>query len=342
MWALFGDVDMDYDLDRNPQEQPSLAEMTKTALSKLSQDKDGFFLLVEGSKVDWAAHDNDPAALPNEFLAFDKACGVALDFARRHGNTAVIIVPDHGNSGFSIGRRDLNDYSRQPLRKLFGQVNQYKRSADGMERLINAQPFDSLRSLWQTYQGIDLSAEEYGQIINCKGYKPSPIPEDMRQPDKSSSLYSPYLSVIITKILTKHTPFGWTTGGHTGEDVFLAVYNPNNQRPLGFTTNTELAHYMQSLWSMDQTKMDNFTDQIFARHKDVFAGYQCTIQKSEEKDVWPILTVSNPANGKSLTARAFSNIIETGGKQVQLPSVITYVDRNDMFYLPKTLDKYLK
>ena len=342
MWALFGDVDMDYDLDRNPQEQPSLAEMTETALSKLSKDKDGFFLMVEGSKVDWAAHDNDPAALPNEFLAFDKACGVALDFARRNGNTAVIIVPDHGNSGFSIGRRDLNDYSRQPLRKLFGQVDKYKRSADGMERLINEQPFDSLRSLWKTYQGIDLSPEEFSQIVNCKDYKPSPIPEEMRQPDKTSSLYSPYLSVIITKILTKHTPFGWTTGGHTGEDVFLAVYNPNNQRPLGFTTNTELAHYIQSLWSMDQTKMDRFTDQIFARHKDVFAGYQYTIKRSEEKNVWPELIVSNPANGKSLTVRSFSNVVEVGDKQVQLPSVITYVDRNDMFYLPKSLSSYLK
>ena len=164
----------------------------------------------------------------------------------------------------------------------------------------------------------------------------------MRQPDKTSSLYSPYLSVIITKILTKHTPFGWTTGGHTGEDVFLAVYNPNNQRPLGFTTNTELAHYIQSLWSMDQTKMDRFTDQIFARHKDVFAGYQYIIKRSEEKNVWPELIVSNPANGKSLRVRSFSNVVEVGDKQVQLPSVITYVDRNDMFYLPKSLSSYLK
>ena len=341
MWALYGDADMDYDIDRNPDEQPSLAEMTRTAIDKLSKDKEGFFLLVEGSKVDWAAHANDPAGLPNEFLAFDEACGVALDFAKRDGNTVVVVVPDHGNSGFSFGRRDLGDYSRKSLETLLGPVDKFKRTADGMEALINAQPFDSLRSLFKHYEGIDLTPEEYNLIINCKDYKQSPIPEEMRKSDKTSPLYSSYLSGIITKILTKYTPFAWTTGGHTGEDVFLAVYNPNNQRPLGYTTNVQLAHYIQKLWNM-HGKMDAFTNQIFARHKDVFAGYDMTITHSEKENEWPVLTVKNTANGKTLTAYAFSNIIEVNGKREQLPSVITYVDRNDMFYLPRNLAERLK
>lgn len=341
MWALYGDVDMDYDIDRNPDEQPSLAEMTRTAIDKLSKDKDGFFLLVEGSKVDWAAHANDPAGLPNEFLAFDEACGVALDFAQRDGNTVVIVVPDHGNSGFSFGRRDLGDYSRKSLDTLLGPVDKFKRTADGMEALINSQPFDSLRSLFKQYEGIDLTPEEYSLIINSKDYRQSPIPEEMRKSDKTSPLYSSYLSGIITKILTRYTPFAWTTGGHTGEDVFLAVYNPHNQRPLGYTTNVQLAHYIQKLWNM-HGKMDTFTDQIFARHTDVFVGYDITITKSEEQNVWPVLTVTNPRNGNTLTAYAFSNIIEVNGKQEQLPSVVTYVDRNDMFYLPRNLADKLK
>lgn len=341
MWALYGDVDMDYDIDRNPDEQPSLAEMTRTAIDKLSKDKDGFFLLVEGSKVDWAAHANDPAGLPNEFLAFDEACGVALDFAQRDGNTVVIVVPDHGNSGFSFGRRDLGDYSRKSLETLLAPVDKFKRTADGMEALINSQPFDSLRSLFRQYEGIDLTPEEYSLIINSKDYRQSPIPEEMRKSDKTSPLYSSYLSGIITKILTRYTPFAWTTGGHTGEDVFLAVYNPHNQRPLGYTTNVQLAHYIQKLWNM-HGKMDTFTDQIFARHTDVFVGYDITITKSEEQNVWPVLTVTNPRNGNTLTAYAFSNIIEVNGKQEQLPSVVTYVDRNDMFYLPRNLADKLK
>ena len=106
MWALYGDREMAYDLDRNPEEQPSIAEMTSKAIEKLSQNEKGFFLMVEGSKVDWAAHGNDPIGMATDMLAFDKACGVALDFARKNGETAIVIMPDHGNSGISIGRRD--------------------------------------------------------------------------------------------------------------------------------------------------------------------------------------------------------------------------------------------
>ncbi|MBZ4663408.1 MAG: putative secreted protein [Caloramator sp.] len=62
IWGMFADVDMAYDIDREKTraEEPTLAEMTKKAIEVLSKDKDGFFLMVEGSKIDWAAHANDP------------------------------------------------------------------------------------------------------------------------------------------------------------------------------------------------------------------------------------------------------------------------------------------
>nr|WP_274378705.1 alkaline phosphatase [Desulforamulus profundi] len=56
IWGMFSPTSLSYDMDRNPAEQPSLAEMTAKAIEVLSKDKDGFFLMVEGSKVDWAAH----------------------------------------------------------------------------------------------------------------------------------------------------------------------------------------------------------------------------------------------------------------------------------------------
>lgn len=347
LWALFGGIDMDYDIDRDTTKQPSLAEMTKIAIQKLSKNKEGFFLMVEGSKVDWAAHANDPAALVTDFLAFDEACGVAIDYARKDGNTTVIIVPDHGNSGFSIGRADLGNYSGSSIEKLFGQLNSYRRSSDGMVRLINSQPYDSLRSLFRQYENIDLSAEEVNVIINCKEYRQSPIAEADRQPQKSSRLYSSSLGSIIRKILTAHTYFGWTTGGHTGEDVFLAVYDPKNYRPMGMNKNTQLASYIQSLWGMNG-KMDDFTAKIFAPHKKVFENYTYTITHSDKKDTWPILTVTNPANGRSLWVQANTNLIHVysnariRAEEVEIPSVAIYVDRNDMFYLPADLAKYLK
>src|SRR5690554_8200291 len=73
VWALFGEKALPYNIDRNPDRVPSIAEMTTKALEILSEKENGFFLMVEGSQVDWAAHANDAATMINEYLAFDEA-----------------------------------------------------------------------------------------------------------------------------------------------------------------------------------------------------------------------------------------------------------------------------
>jgi len=82
LWAMFAPSALAYDFDRDPSKEPSIAEMTKKAIELLSQDEDGFFLMVEGSKVDWAAHANDPIGIISDVLAFDEAVGVALDLQK--------------------------------------------------------------------------------------------------------------------------------------------------------------------------------------------------------------------------------------------------------------------
>lgn len=87
-------------------EEPRLLEMTRTALSILEKNGSGFFLLVEGSQVDWANHDNDLPYQIGETLEFDRAVEVVLNWTAaeksREDNTLVIIVPDHGCGGFAI------------------------------------------------------------------------------------------------------------------------------------------------------------------------------------------------------------------------------------------------
>ena len=180
MWALFGDRDMAYDIDRDPAQQPSIEEMTKKALDKLSKNENGFFLMVEGSKVDWAAHGNDPVGMLTDYLAFDKACRVALDFARRDGNTLVVMVSDHGNSGFSLGRRDCKGYDKLTKDQLFGTVTQIKLSADGFAKKLNEEPSSAVQDIFRQYAGFELTDEELQTLYHCKGYKNSPIPENER------------------------------------------------------------------------------------------------------------------------------------------------------------------
>ncbi|MEG0836011.1 MAG: alkaline phosphatase, partial [Christensenellaceae bacterium] len=80
VYGLFAPYMMEYDIDRLrfAPEQPSLSEMTDKSIEILSQNKKGFFLMVEGSKVDWAAHTNDPAAAVSEYRAFDEAVKSAV------------------------------------------------------------------------------------------------------------------------------------------------------------------------------------------------------------------------------------------------------------------------
>ncbi|MBN2519837.1 MAG: alkaline phosphatase, partial [Bacteroidales bacterium] len=79
-----------------------LPNATEVAIKILNQSENGFFLMVEGSQIDWAAHDNDEKYLLAELIDFDAAVGKALDFAEKDGNTLVIITADHETGGLAI------------------------------------------------------------------------------------------------------------------------------------------------------------------------------------------------------------------------------------------------
>ena len=84
-----------------------LPEATRLAIEQLSVANRGFFLMVEGSQIDWGGHANDVDYIVREMLDFDKAVGVALDFAERDGNTLVVVTADHETGGFAINGGDL-------------------------------------------------------------------------------------------------------------------------------------------------------------------------------------------------------------------------------------------
>jgi alkaline phosphatase len=82
--------------------EPSLAEMTGKAIELLSKDKDGFFLMVEGSQIDWAGHANNIDYNIRQTLLFDLAVKEALEFAQKHKDTLVIVTADHECGGLMV------------------------------------------------------------------------------------------------------------------------------------------------------------------------------------------------------------------------------------------------
>ena len=89
----------------------SLGDLTLIALNHLSTNKNGFVLMVEGSQIDWAEHDDDSDYLLSELKDFTTAVNTALDFAEKDGNTLVIVTSDHETGGMAItdGSYDASD-----------------------------------------------------------------------------------------------------------------------------------------------------------------------------------------------------------------------------------------
>lgn len=340
MWSLFGDMDMPYDIDRDPLKMPSLAEMTSTAIKHLDDDDEGFFLMVEGSKVDWAAHANDPVGIATEFLAFDRACQVALDFAKKDGNTVVIMTSDHGNSGLSIGVQGLNNYSGASQDKLFGPLVRVKKTADGIAAILQEVPFAQASEIFRKEAGIELTTEDLAQLQHVDGYKQSPLPVSERNigKGKKEALYSGSLSSFVAHIFRKNMYFGFTTFGHTGEDVFLAVYAPEDtQRMMGFNTNIELHDYMRALLGLE-TSMITLTDKYFAPHDKVFKGMNVTIKGKKPEDKQLIVR----HKGKTMTISAFSADVQLNKKKFRTKTPAVYVDKKDLFYIDISLLDELK
>ena len=102
MLGLFNNDNMLFETDRFGSNEPSLAEMTGKALDVLKSNKDGFFLMVEGGRIDNAAHRNDVASLVFEGIAFDEAVKVAYEFQKRNTDTLLIITGDHETGGLAI------------------------------------------------------------------------------------------------------------------------------------------------------------------------------------------------------------------------------------------------
>lgn len=121
IWATFhsGAHHLPYDhkygynydnVDDTAKKTPTLAEMTQQSIDILEEDPDGFFLMVEGSKIDYGCHHGKASEYVGDYIAFDEAFHVAVEYAKKRTDTAVIAVPDHNTGVTSIPTgNQLND-----------------------------------------------------------------------------------------------------------------------------------------------------------------------------------------------------------------------------------------
>lgn len=261
--GLFADHDIPYEIDRRTQGDvyPSLDEMARTALRALSdatQDSDkGFFLMIEGSRIDHAGHANDPAAQVHEVMAYDAAFASVLDFLEKDPVDGIVVgTSDHETGGLATARQLHTSYpeyhwfpaglanashSAEHLAyQLHHHISGHQSSTTSLSTISNPPKYNRedlesyiRSSLIQQGLGIhDASDEEVARLLDNSDPWPS--------------------SYLFADMISRRAQVGWTTHGHSAVDVNIYASNPDYARPLvGNHENTEIGDFLAEYLDVD-------------------------------------------------------------------------------------------
>jgi alkaline phosphatase len=239
--ALFADEDMDFELDRDPAQEPTTAEMAAAALRALSQQSpNGFVLLVENENTDTASHVNDAASLMHALWAFDDAVKVALEFQRRNPGTLVIITGDHETGGFSP------TYALKDMSSLSSSNRFY--SGD-----------EHLRMLGRITMSLGMVKEKLGKkpsadvldALLAKHFPEFRLDADLRELVlKQQALDRNFTYVpqnILGRMIARQTGYYWGNSGHTPEPVAVGAIGPGAELFRGYQDNTDFGKHLHRL-----------------------------------------------------------------------------------------------
>lgn len=312
VFGVFAESHMDPEIDRprlNPG-QPTLEEMTRKAIEILAQDEDGFFLMVEGSQIDWACHANDPAYLLSDLLAFDRAVSAALDFARADGRTLVLVMSDHNTGGFSIGGRASEAvYTQLSVEAFLEPFRKMKASAYAMwAQLGRERTVPRLQSVVREGWGLDITESEARAILEL------------------AAAYKTDGYAAIGEILCPiYTHVGWTTHGHTGGDVPLFAFGPG--KPGGVLDAPQIAHVCADALGLDLARLN---ERLFVEASGAFPETRVAIDTTDPAD--PVVPID--VRGQRAELFVNRNVLRVGERLISLEGVVVYAAKTGRVYLP--------
>ncbi|KAJ5888208.1 Repressible alkaline phosphatase [Penicillium taxi] len=242
--GLFANTDIPYEIDRRSQNDvyPSLEEMARTALNALSEatrdSEQGFFLMIEGSRIDHAGHGNDPAAQVHEVMAYDRAFAAALEFLEKDSTPGVIVsTSDHETGGLSAARQLHTSYpeylwypqvlanANHSSEYAGAKFTEYT-SGEGKGHDDSKKKSYVRKTLLEKDLGItDASDEELEAIIHAKpGVPPTYVFADM---------------------ISRRAQIGWSSHGHSAVDVNIYASSKKDAWPLlGNNENTDVGSFL--------------------------------------------------------------------------------------------------
>lgn len=234
--GTFANSHLAYAVDRlNDKElgakQPSLPEMTATALQRLSRNPRGFVLQVEAGRIDHASHSNDAWGAIMDTLELDDTLAVIDTYLAANPNTLVIVTSDHGNSGWGINGTgtDYNDATAA--------LRSYRSAKSSFEVMIKKMkgkgPAD-IGEIVRDSTGFTISSEESRLLAEAMAPDYATYPGDfIYQPDATLGKILAHSAYGKDgKIGIRRGNVGFTSCNHTAEDQLLLAYG-HKARDLG-------------------------------------------------------------------------------------------------------------
>jgi alkaline phosphatase len=237
--GLFSNSHLPYYLDRT-EETPSLAEMTGVAVKILSQNPKGFFLMVEGGRIDHAAHGNAPAGTMGDLLEFDDAVAVGIEFSKSTPSTLLVVGGDHETGGMGMGIGGGYFMKPEVIKKV-------TRSEFGMGYGEIMKDPELAYEVLKKYAGIEKLKPEEKKLLEV-AIQHIKDGKGLKSPNKT---YNPsWLGYTFSNILSQRSRIGWTSYAHTGHPVMITAGGPGSDTFMGFYDNTDVGLKMAALWGV--------------------------------------------------------------------------------------------
>lgn len=232
-----------YNLDAP--DSPRIADFTKKAIELLDNER-GFFIMVEGGKIDWMCHANDAATVMAEVADFDNAVKVALEFARKNPrDTLVVVTGDHETGGLTMG------FAGTAYNSYIDRLNAQKRSREAFNSASKKLAGGGKDIEFEDV--IPLLSESFGFVFDEDSESPLALSEAERGELEKAFLRwkkdvsKGALSLAAAKILNNKAGLAWTSDAHTALPVETSAQGAGAEVFSGTIDNTDIAKILKEL-----------------------------------------------------------------------------------------------
>ena len=248
LYDTLGTKHIPYEIDRKSGTL-SLKELTQTCINRfMNNPKQGFFMMIEGGTIDWAAHSNDAATMIQETIGFNESIKVAYDFYLKHPKeTLIIVTADHETGGIGLGIKDSNlpisllqkqKVSEENLSNILYQLKERKSSPSWEDAK------EILKKNLGLWEYIPVSYSEERELMRI--FDASFISKRAKDITNLYSTVGPLTNAAIS-LINQKAHIGWTSNNHTGAVVPVYVIGAEQEQFSGRLDNTDIPNTIRKI-----------------------------------------------------------------------------------------------